>query len=387
MRARVYERYLTKAHIENARDRFGFDGARRVERHIMDFEVHCVISKNILGYARGGMAVPFHTPGTFARLSEDIDMYVLEGVDAARARMLGLEAELGVLGITMEEHRPAGGGLPIPLVTYILRYASVTGVTDEVKIDLLCDARLEYLPHREFGPPLEFGHFSTLHPVVALDAGALVADKITSLSIGTIGYPPGQRHKMNKQVYDIGQLLKHMSDDQIEQAIRQYDGLALRKAGYARKSGKAPAYGADDVADGVCRSLLHALGRGDRFVLEAEFKGNFAGFKGAYLGRRPYSKSAHRADTALTLLLAAVLLEHGQGGIATTSAVEVIRSAVGTLELMKTPSTRSAGKERIDGSPRPDRRLEEEIRNLPPELQYLLRQVSYVSPGLLGQGR
>lgn len=301
--------------------------------------------------------------------------------------MLGLKPELGALGITMKEHKPPGGGLPIPLVTYILWYASVTGVQDKVKIDILCDAQLEYLPHREFRPPLNLGHFSILHPVVALDAGALVADKITSLSIDAIGYPPEQKHKMNKQIYDIGQLLKHIPDDQIEQAICQYSGLALRKGEYMRERGKTPAYEADDVASGVCRSLLHALGHRDRFVLEDEFRGHFARFKGAHLGRHPHSKSAHRVDTVLTLLLAAVLLEHGQGNITTSRAVGAIRGAVDTLKLMEDPSTRRAGKVRIEGWPHSDSHLEAKIRNLPPESQHLLRQVSSISPGLLGQSQ
>lgn len=383
MTARAYEEYLSRERIVATCGDFGFDNPRRVERHVMDFEVHRIVSRSVSGYVRGGMAAPFYMSGYPARLSEDIDMYVFETVDAVRALMLRLKAEFDALGITMEEYKPVGGGLPIPLVTYRMWYASAMGVSDKVKIDLLCDARLEYLPHREFGPAITLGHFSTRHPVVALDAGALVADKITSLSVGTIGYPPDQKHKTNKQIYDIGQLLKHMQVDQIEQAISQYNGLAARKCGYAREFGKAPAYETSYVTGGVCGYLLAALGIHDRFVNQDEFKDNFGGFKGAHLGRRPYSLSAHRSDALLVLLLAAVLLEHGQGCISAARAAGVVKSATEVLKLMGDPSTSRAGKERIDGSPRANPSLEERIQNLPPESQHLLRQVSSVSPGLL----
>ena len=386
MTARAYEEYLSRERISAACGDFGFDDPRHAERHVMDFEAHRIVSRNVSGYVRGRMAAPFCMSGCPARLSEDIDMYVFETVDAARALVLRLEAEFSALGMTMEEYKPADGGLPIPLVTYRVWYATTKGVPDKVKMDFLCDARLECLPHREFGPPINPGHFSTLHPVVALDAGALVADKITSLSIGTIGYPPGQKRKMNKQIYDIGQLLKHMQDDQIEEAIRLYDGLAARKCGYAREFGKAPTCGTGEVTDGVCGSLLAALGIHNRFVNQDEFRDNFGGFKGTHLGRRP-SLSAHRSDALLVLLLAAALLEHGQGSISTARAAGVVKSAVEVLKLMGDPSTRRIGRERIDGSPRPDPSLEGRIRNLPPESRCLLRQVSSVSPGLLERRR
>lgn len=381
--ARAYEKCLSRENIAATCNDFGYDDALRVERHVMDFEVHRVVSRSVPGYVRGGMAVPFHAPRSFARLSEDIDMFVLEEADDARARMLGIRGELGALGITMEEYKPAGGGLPIPLVTYMMSYASATGVLDRVKIDLLCDARLEHLPHCKFEPPLNLGHFSTLHPVDALDAGVLVADKITSLSIGTIGYLPDQKHKMSKQVYDIGRLLRHMPDNQIEQAICQYDGLASHKVGHMQEHGKAPTYGANDVADSVCRSLLSVLMPQDRFKSGSEFMDHFSRFKGTHLGKHAYSKSVHRTDALFVLLFAAVLLEHGQGGISTSRAAGVVKSAAEVLKLMEKPSTGRAGRERIDGFPRQDPSLEGRIRNLPPESQHLLRQVSSVSPGLL----
>lgn len=387
MTARAYEEYLSRERISAACGDFGFDDPRRVERHVMDFEVHRIISRNVSGYVREGMAALLYMSGYPARLSEDIDMYVFETVDAARALVFRLEAEFGALGMTMEEYKPAGGGLPIPLVTYRVWYATTKGVPDRIKIDFLCDARLEYLPHRKFGPPINLGHFSTRHPVVALDAGALVADKITSLSIGTMGYPLGQKRKMSKQVYDIGRLLRHMPDNQIGQAICQYDGLAARKCGYAREFGRAPTCGTGEVTGGVCGSLLAALGIHNRFVNQDEFRDNFGGFKGTHLGRRPYSPSAHRSDALLVLLLAAALLEHGRGSTSTARAAGVVKSAVEVLKLIEDPSTRRIGRERIDGFSHPDPSLEERIQNLPPESQHLLRQASSVSPGLLERRR
>lgn len=351
----------------------------------MDFKIHSIINRNILGCVRGGMAVPFHTSRSSVRLSEDIDMYVFEKMDALRADMVGLNAELSAHGITVEEYKPKDGGQRIPLVTYLMHYASTMGDRDKVKIDFLCDARLERLPRREFRPPLHLGHFSLLHPIVSLDAGALLADKITTLSMGTIGYPEKEKHKINKQIYDIGQLLKHMPDDQIAQAICQYNDLALHKGRYPQEFGGKSAYTTSDVTSGICNFLLFVLRPHDRFILEDQFTGYFGRFKGTYLGKLPYSKSSHRVDTLLTTLFAVMLLEHGKNNISANHAAEVIRNAADILKLMEDPSTRQEGKARIRSSTSHDSSLEARIRNLPLEAQYLLRQISSASPGLLGR--
>ena len=384
MTARAYEQYLTEGHVKTAQANFGFDDVQRIERHIMDFKIHSVISKNIPACVRGGMAVPLHTSRSSVRLSEDIDIYVFEKMDTVRAYMGSLNAELRAHGITAEEYRPKGGRQRIPLVTYLMHYMSAMGSRDKVKIDFLCDARLEDLPHREFRPPLNLGHFSLLHPIVALDAGALVADKITTLSMGTIGYPEKEKYKMNKQIYDIGQLLKHMSDDQIVQAIYQYNDLALHKGRYPQEFGQKPAYPVSDITDGVCDFLLSVLRPHDRFILEGQFTDAFGGFKGAYLGKLSYSKSSHRVDTLFTMLFAATLFEHGKNNISVSHAAEMITDTADTLKLMKDPLTRSDGKTRIKSFTSDDSSLEARIRNLPLEAQYLLRQISLVSPGLLG---
>lgn len=436
MTARAYEECLAKGRIEAARTRFGLDDAQRVERQIMDFEARRVVSKAIKVCVRGGMATPFHTPRSSIRLSEDIDMYALETIadmrsgqalacrveggfghplpaplgttptrlaglcpcerlavyaylliDSARMRMRRLEVGLAARGITAEEYRPRGGGQATLLVTYKMRHASAMGGLDKVKIDFLRDPRLERLPRREFKRPFCLGHFPLLHSVAALDAGALVADKTTSLSAGTTGCPASQKKQMNKQVYDIVQLLKHMPDDQVTQAVCQYGGPASHKGKYSLEHGNRPAHEAGDTAGGACKFLLSVLRPDDRFVLESEFSGNFGAFEGAYLGKRHYSRSAHQAGTLLALLFAAVLLEHGRDNMSTGREAGVIRGAADILKLMGNPSTRKDGKTRTAGSAPSDSHLEDRIRNLPPDSQPLLRQVSSVSPGLLERRR
>ena len=113
MTARAYEECLAKGRIEAARTRFGLDDAQRVERQIMDFEAHRVVSKAIKVCVRGGMATPFHTPRSSIRLSEDIDMYALETIaDMRSGQALACRVEGGF-----------GHPLPAPLGTTPTRLA------------------------------------------------------------------------------------------------------------------------------------------------------------------------------------------------------------------------------------------------------------------------
>lgn len=373
---------MSKEYLASASKSYGGGKERALEKYIMDFEIHGILCKSLATYVRGGMAVPFHA-GSATRLSEDIDMYVTDTMDDVERRMGNIHSAQDAYGIEIRRHKPRGGGLPLPLLTYRIKYESVLGGTDEVKADLLCDPMLSGLPHKEFSIMTKLGQFHACHAVAVLDAGTLVADKITALSAGTIGYGANQLHKMNKQVYDVGQLLRRLPRSQIEQTVTQYGPLALRKSGYAQEYGKRSVCDPGDVAKGACDALLAMLMPKGRFEANDEFKGNFARFKGTYLGNSKYSLSAHRSDALLAVLLASVLLEHEQGRMGADNAVGAIGDAAATLKLLEDPATSKPTAEKIEQTTVDNKPLRQAIRHLPPDQQSLIGVISHACPGIL----
>ena len=70
-----------------------------LENFIMDFEVHNTVSSRLDSCLCGGMAAPFYLDGGAMRLSRDMDLFVLEPGDAARAAMQDLALRQGDYGI------------------------------------------------------------------------------------------------------------------------------------------------------------------------------------------------------------------------------------------------------------------------------------------------
>lgn len=386
MTPRAYGQYLSEGYLTSKSKAYGDGKAQALEKYIMDFEIHGILSKSLMTYVRGGMAVPFHARSA-TRLSEDIDMYVMDTMDVAERRMDYMQSMEGAYGMEIRRYKPKGGGLPLPLLTYKIKYESVLGGADEVKVDLLCDPGVSGLPHTEFSGNTQLEHFRTLQPVTVLDAGTLVADKITALSSGTIGYGANQLHKMNKQVYDVAQLLMLSPRNQIVRAVEQYRPLALRKSGYAQGYGGSSAHRPVDVARGACETLLAMLTHNGRFEADGEFRGNFAKFKGTCLGDIRYTQSAHRRDALLTLLFASVLLEHEKGGMSADDAAGTIEEASATLKSLKDPAMSNLTAKKIKQMAAGNRPLWQAVRHLPPAQQCLVGMIARACPDILPQCR
>lgn len=67
----------------------------------------------------------------------------------------------------------------------------------------MCDPRIKAVPDRVVRRGFNLGRFPTQHSARMLDHGALVADKITSLSEPPIGCGAERRGRMHKQTCDM----------------------------------------------------------------------------------------------------------------------------------------------------------------------------------------
>ena len=168
-------------------------------------------------------------------------MYLFEDIAFAERRM-GLVAssrhgrDLHIRPYTPPPERASA----VPLLTYFADYDSEYE-SEAVKIDVLCDPSLAEIPQKTFPVGTRLQHFQTRHDVTALDAGALMADKLTSLALNTLGYAPQKAEMIHKQIYDIGQMLRNANRTQIFQAATTYKTLLTRMSRYPVEYGDGDA--------------------------------------------------------------------------------------------------------------------------------------------------
>lgn len=81
--------YLGAKLLERAASQAGFQSPDALENFVMDFEARNMASSRLDSCLRGGVAAPFPDSGA-VRLSRDVDLFVLEPGDAARAEMQDL---------------------------------------------------------------------------------------------------------------------------------------------------------------------------------------------------------------------------------------------------------------------------------------------------------
>ena len=228
-------------------------------------------------------------------------------------------------------------------MTYFAYYDSE--YEDEaVKIDILCDPSLAGIPQRAFPAGTRLQHFDTRHDVTALDAGALMVDKLTSLALNTLGYPPQKAEMIHKQIYDVGRLLRSVDETQVAQAAITYKTLLARMGRYPEECGSGDALEPTRVALDAHVSM-HAIVRDDPYYMPGkEFSCQFSSFEGAYRGNLPYTEREHTEDLLLVSLFAKRMAGYISGRTTATSLAKLQHSTqqkLGAIKDLPVQETRS----------------------------------------------
>ena len=313
-----YSETLTRERVAGISERYEFPDNQLVEKFVMCLEMHKRITQEIRCRTRGGMCMPFHQPGfEVRRMSKDIDILTGHSVGEVEHTMEGMD---GVDGLRCKKIIPRNP-LPIQnLVSYRVTYDSCLGRRESVKVDAFCGAGLN-LDTRLIPSGSQILDFETLQEMTILSRGALMADKITSLAIGTVGVGGGRHTEIVKQIYDIASLLRQASAKDLEIAHDSYPGLTEFKAGCFRRD---PPYTISDVTASVVQSLHGLLPLDTKELVAPDLLKHYRGFQGSYLSRRHrYRASAHIADVILVLVFAMSLQRGMEGNTPPSEAGEV----------------------------------------------------------------
>lgn len=263
-----------------------------MEHFLMDYLVHQRVTEGIRCVTKGGMCMPFYqSGGTLQRLSVDVDLATKlppASVDSAAK----LAADLSnVTGVRMRDPPPKAAPKN-NLVTYDVRYKSCVGPMSSVKVDFLYGLDVDY-ETRTVPAGEEIIGFKIPHEMEILTRSALMADKIGTLAMGTIGVEERRVGEVAKQVFDVGTLLGGATADDISGFFAEFANmLAAEKSIHGK-----PELGARAVVD----SIGAALGRMQDMAGDIRFTGaakkNYEDFRSAYISREvPYHRNDHHAN-------------------------------------------------------------------------------------------
>ena len=318
----------------------------------MNFEIHKTLASALGGCVHGGMAVPFHLDRGHQRLSRDVDLYVFDDIASVERKMDRMSSSWSSYDMRIRRYIPAPERISaVPLLTYYVHYKSAYGAP-AVKIDILCDPSLAKISHKIFPAGTKLRHFDTRHDVTALDAGALVADKLTSLALHTIGYAPQKAEMIHKQIYDIGRMLLNASKSQIIQATAAYEALLGRMGQYPEEYGGGNQLGPHLIATDAYESAYAIIRNNPSYLPDAVFFRHFSAFKGVYLGNMSYTEREHTEDLLLVSLFAKRMAESIKGNISAASLAELHHSTrQGLAAIRAAPDKTEARRQIMDSFP------------------------------------
>ena len=312
---------LDKDNIAAISSKFGFSNHAYIEKFIMDFKINYHISQKINCFLRGGMCMPFYSELKVRRLSIDIDLITRIDVDLIDRVMEDLNNNIPDVKIL--KHHPRNP-LPIPhLASYNVEYNSCLGKPEKIKIDCLCNVDID-LPTTSVSPDLRVMDFRIGYSPKILTRGALIGDKVTTLSIGTIGVPESRLSDIPKQIYDIATLLKSASSDDLKESLDVFEIFTKFKV----KIYDNGSYTVDDVISALDSSFHEIISFQSALTIAEKYKGPFGMFAGTYLGSAPYSKVQQITDALLVWYYSAILKKLRAGRLSKDEAASEVLSTI-----------------------------------------------------------
>ena len=295
---------LTESTISSIALQYGFTDKSTVEKFIMDYEMHHHITDVVECVTRGGMCMPFHTAALEAkRLSIDIDLMTPETVNTIEQIMNNLPSRISEINC-----QKINAVNPYPLdnlISYRVHFDSCLGGKKFIKVDFFCDVNTS-LDTLTIPSGTHLFAFDTTKDMTILSKGTLLADKITTLGLGTIGLKPTRQTEIAKQVYDVGVLIKSSSLTDIESALDAFMQLTQVKIDHFDHT---PRYTLSDIVKSIDDSVSGFINLQNAISITTVHESRFNSFQGTYLSKTiNYKKTEHVTD----VLLVKIFVQHLQ---------------------------------------------------------------------------
>lgn len=285
---------LDRRALRSRADRMGFRNAGNLEKLAADFDAHAAISRELECHLRGGLCMPFHVGGEAHRISVDIDLYTPSPMKRVMEVVPGALEDGGFASTTVLKNRPSA---PLShLVRLMATFQSHFGARVSIYVDIACgiDAGMIDTVTIPAGRPV-LG-FQTEHAISVLSRGSLIADKMPSLAVGTVGY--GKLQSTPKQIYDAGTLVQYSGAGDLESALSTYETLSDFKLAHDSRG-----HGRDEVAQSIVRYLEGIGAPGATAVTDRHWR-DFGAFSRGMLPGHRSGREEHEERILLCLMLA-----------------------------------------------------------------------------------
>lgn len=265
------------------------------------------VLQNLDCITRGGMCMPFHTINHNAnRLSIDIDLLTKSSTTDIQKIMDKIDKSLDEVEIELIVPKIA---YPIAnLCSYKVHYTSFSGAKDWIKVDFLCEVDIN-LSTSIVPTNYELFAFTTDYEMKILTRGSLIGDKLTTLSLDTIGLPERRFGEIPKQVFDIGSQIRLVSKKDILEIFETFEKFTNFKI---KIYDRTPPFTITEIITGIENSLSSFFELDKTAVhLTKDQDNKFRSFMGTYLGKTQiYKRTEHVGNILLVLLLIKKIKEY-----------------------------------------------------------------------------
>jgi len=240
-------------------------------------------------------------------------------VDDVAGAVPGLLAGHGFMSVST--HWRSRKDMPVrQLVRFNAKFRSKFGATASIFVDVSCGLGPGLVDTVTVPPGHALLGIRTEHEISALSMGSLMADKIMSLGIGTVGYNSLSSTPM--QIYDIGKLIQHAGVGDFESLLSTYGKLTEFKL-----SRDSRGYTQKEVLASIV-SYLDGLGRADDAPGLDEHWGHFRDFSTSMLSRPQQAMVCHMERILLVLACAGSLSRSLEPGAPRAEEAARLRSLV-----------------------------------------------------------
>lgn len=193
------------------------------------------------------------------------------------------------------------------LVTYRIYYRSYFGGEGDVYVDFVHSEDIASLPTdllRRGG--LCFG-LNALTDITFLSIGALLADKLVTLGLKTIGMRPKRPDSSSlpantpKQIFDLGILLRKASRSDLESALTEFPDIVMSQVSHRTDE---PKHSPKDVCRDIVSSVDGLLSVRSTIALSKQQESSYANFSHRLVLGRSSNPKKHITDILLVRLFA-----------------------------------------------------------------------------------
>lgn len=207
------------------------------------------------------------------------------------------------------------------LVRYDVFFRSHQNLEQKVKVEVLYGLDYGY-GTRTIPAGTKIIEFEIPHQMKILTRGALIADKLGALAIGTVGLEEDKVGEIAKQVFDIGVLLRGATSKDVVEFFDAFPNMVAAQKTITDK----PEIVADGIVDSIGTALDQMLVLRGAINFTSRARSGYLNFNSVYISKVvPYERIDHYVDILSVMVMNRLLRQVLGGKDSRVAAAEICR--------------------------------------------------------------